>query len=180
MLTLTLEKVEMYNEEFEVFVELSEEKVDLEHSLVSVSKWEAIWEKPFLTNDERSTEEMYSYIKCMIVSPRDVSNFEERLTSEHLSQVSDYIERRMTATWFSESSRPPSREIITSEVLYYQMTMLNIPERFETWHLNRLLTLIRVYQEKQAPEKKRLSQKEIMDRNRLLNAQRKAQYNTRG
>jgi hypothetical protein len=103
-----------------------------------------------------------------------------RLSDKNLSEVNDYIENKMTATWFSEiPSGPKSSEIITSELIYYWLTVFSIPFDCETWHLNRLFTLIRVCNLKNA-KPKQMSRSEIAARNRELNAQRKAQLGTRG
>jgi len=180
MLTITVGATDVYDESADKFSTEGGVELQLEHSLISLSKWESEFERPFLGKDDKTTEEVLAYIRCMIVTPNPPEDILQRLSKENLEAVNAYIDRKMTATWFSEQpGAPKTREVITSELVYYWMTVFQIPFECESWHLNRLFTLIRICNIKQAKPKK-MSRAEIAARNRELNAQRKAQLGTRG
>ncbi len=181
MLKLTFKPIEKYDELTNTFQYSDKCVITLEHSLVSLSKWESKWHKPFLTKDEKTLEETIDYIKCMTVTKNVDEDVYSRLTNEHLQAVRDYIENPMTATTFSnlQEGRKINREIITSEIIYYWMTVFNIPFECEKWHLNRLLTLINVCNIKNSPPKK-MGKKEIYQRNKALNMARRRSLNTGG
>lgn len=171
---------EGWDEKNQVFVEPKIVTLQLEHSLISISKWESKWHKPFLTKQEKTYEEIVDYIKCMTLNPNVKDDVYEHLTKENFKEINDYIENPMTATTFSgDKSKGKNREILTSEVIYYQMVAFNIPFECQKWHLNRLTTLIRVCGEKNNPGKK-MSQKQIMSRNAALNAARRKRFNSKG
>ena len=178
MLKLQIEENTLWNEKDEVFVEVPKTTLKLEHSLVSLSKWEAKWHKPFLTT-KRNAEETLDYIKCMIIDNNVDPDVVYALSADNINKIKDYIEDTMTATFFTGKNEEGEKEVVTSEIIYYWMISLQIPFECQKWHLNRLLTLIRVCNEKNAP-KKNMSNKEILERNRALNEQRKARYKTRG
>lgn len=180
MLRITIPAVEQWDDQKQEFISTKEQTLQLEHSLVSLSKWESKWCKAFLTKQEKTFEETMDYIKCMTITQNVYSEIYNYLTNSNIEQVNKYIESPMTATYFlEEKSTKTSREQITSELIYYWMISLNIPFECQKWHLNRLLTLIKVCNVKNQPPKKR-SHKDIMERNRTLNAARKKQLNTRG
>lgn len=179
MLTITIPSVEMWDEKREQFVYMQETTLDLEHSLVSLSKWESKWEKPFLSSKDKTEEEVSDYIKCMTLTPNVNPIVYTCLTADNISIITNYINAPMTATTFNDTSNRPGRETITAELIYYWMIALNIPFECQGWHLNRLLTLIKVCNIKNTPPKKR-SKRDIMSRNAALNAARKKQLNTRG
>lgn len=153
--------------------------LQLEHSLISLSKWESKWHKSYIS-DEKTEEENLDYIKCMTLNSNVQSEIYENLTKENLKEIYKYINDPMTATTFSDRrNSKPNRRRVTSEVIYYWMIKLRIPVEFEKWHLQRLLTLIRVCEEEEAPKKKR-SAKEIMSENAALNAARRKQFHSKG
>lgn len=180
MLSIIVPAVEQWDEEKEEFVVSSEDcTLELEHSLVSLSKWESKWRKPFYSKGERTMEEIIDYIRFMTIKEPSNPDVYGLLTSDNIKEISEYIENPMTATTFSDINQRPSREIITSEIIYYWMVSFNIPFECQKWHLNKLLTLIKVCNIKNSPPKK-MSRQEILSRNRALNEARKKNLNTRG
>ena len=180
MLTITVGATDVYDEETQTFESRGGFELQLEHSLVSLSKWESEFEKPFLGKGDKAPEEVLAYVRCMTLTPNPPGDFLQKLSKENWETINAYIDRKMTATWFSEQpGAPKSSEVITSELIYYWMTVFQIPFECETWHLNRLFTLIRIANLKQAKPKK-MSRAEIAARNRELNAQRKKQLGTKG
>lgn len=181
MLTINLPKTEYFDEENQEFITVEETTLELEHSLVSLSKWESKWEKPFLSTKELTDEETMDYVRCMTITPNVPPEVYSLLTASHLDKVNDHVRAKMTATWFAESQQKGqgNKEIITAELVYFWMITLSIPFECQHWHLSRLLTLIRVCNEKNQPAKK-MGKSDIAARNRSLNAQRKAQMQTKG
>jgi hypothetical protein len=180
MLKIVVLGSEYFNEETETFETVGDIELELEHSLVSLSKWESKFQKPFLTENHKTPEEVLKYIESMIISPLYSSDVLNRLSQENFNQINDYIESSESATTFgSMPERKGKGEVITSELIYYWMVAFTIPFECEYWHLNRLFALIRICNIKNSPPKK-MSRHEITSRNRELNAIRKAQYNTSG
>ncbi|NBI91915.1 hypothetical protein D3Z45_15380 [Lachnospiraceae bacterium] len=180
MLKITIPGQEFWDEEKEVFVNTKGATLQLEHSLVSLSKWESKWHKPFLGNGDKTVEETVDYIRCMTLTQNVNPSVYDFITNEIIGQVSDYIDDSMTATWFSKEDKgSPNREVITAEIIYYWMIALNIPFECQKWHLNRLLTLIRVCNVKNAPPEK-LSKNEIAKRNAAINAARRKAHKAKG
>lgn len=181
MLYITVPAVEQWDERTERFVATRKEKtLQLEHSLVSISKWESKWRKPFLTKKPMTTEETIDYIKCMTITQNVDPEVYERLGQKNIDLITDYIGDPMTATFFSEDKNSKkNNEIITNEVIYCWMIGLGIPHEYEKWHLNRLLTLIRVCNDKNSPPKKK-SKNEIMRSNSELNKARRKALHTKG
>jgi hypothetical protein len=180
VLTIVVSGKEVFDEELNTFFTQGGSTIDLEHSLVSLSKWESEFEKPFLGKDDKSTEEVIAYIKAMTLTPKVPEVIYEKLSNENLEAINTYIDAKMTATWFNEQpGAPKTREVITSEVIYYWMIAFNIPMACEHWHLNRLFTLIRVCNIKAAKPQK-MSRADAAARQRELNAQRRAQLGTKG
>lgn len=179
MLEITIPGLEYFNEETNEFTYYDDVTIELEHSLVSISKWESNWCKPFLDGKDKTMEEIIDYVKCMTITDKVDGDTYNRLTEGNLITINDYIGRPMTATTFREEKKPGGREIITSEIIYYWMVSYNIPFECQYWHLNRLLTLVKVCNVKNNPPKK-MSQQEILARNKALNDARRKQYGTRG
>lgn len=182
MLPITIPARELWDAKRRVFVTTNEMTIQLEHSLVSLSKWESKWNKPFLSKDEKTDAETIDYIKCMTITQNVPAEVYGIIATDKqiIDTIQKYIKAPMTATTFSnEEKGRASRETITSEIIYHWMIAFNIPVEFQKWHLNRLLTLIRVCSIKSAQPKKR-SKKEIMSRNAALNEARKKKLNTRG
>lgn len=183
MIQITIPPVELYNDETSEFITLSSKptKIQLEHSLISLKKWESKWHKPFLAKGDKTAEETFDYIRCMTLTPNINPELYRYIPAAEMRRVAEYINDPMTATWFREqkSGRPGKQEVITAEVLYYYMITMQIPFECQKWHLNQLLTLIRVIGIKNSPKKKR-SASDILTENARLNAMRKAQLGTKG
>lgn len=171
---------EEWDEEKQEFIEPKFQSLQLEHSLVSISKWESKWCKPFLSKKEKTDEETIDYIKCMTLTQNVKPEVYDHLSRDNMTQINNYIAAPMTATTFYEQKNGRgSSETVTSELIYYWMIALNIPVKFEKWHINRLLTLIKVCNIKNQPARK-MSGRELMARNRSLNASRRKQLNSKG
>ena len=180
MLRILIPESELFNEQTGEFISVKKQTLQLEHSLVSLSKWESKWHKPFLGKEDKTFDETIDYIRCMTLSQNIDPNIYMFLTQENIKEINDYIGDPMTATTFSDDGNGRNnREIITSELVYYWMVALNIPFECQKWHLNRLLTLIRVCNIKNTPPKK-MSKRAVMSRNSALNAARRQQLGSRG
>ena len=180
MLQITIPASEEWDEKNQVFISHEETVLQMEHSLLSLSKWESKWCKPFLSTIEKTYEESVDYIKCMTLTKNVSPDVYNRLTRANIEQINEYISAPMTATFFSEDkSGKSNRETVTSELIYYWMVALTIPFECQKWHLNRLLTLVRICNIKNQPAKK-MSKRDIMSRNSALNAARRKKLNTSG
>ena len=179
MLKIIIPAREIFNEKTQEFDLSKEYTIQLEHSLVSVSKWEARWNKPFLDKKPKTAEETIDYIVCMTITQNIPIEAYNNLTQDNIEKINKYIEAPMTATTFSNNKGKNSSEIVTSELIYYWMIALNIPMECQRWHLNRLLTLIRVCNVKNQPPKK-MSKRDILSRNAALNAARRKSLGTTG
>ena len=181
MLEITIPGTEEWDENKEEFITIKETTLRLEHSLVSLSKWESRWGKPFLDSEDKTIEETLDYIRCMTLTQNVDPNVYYGLTSENVKQVEAYILAPMTATTISRRNNKifGPKETITSELIYYWMIALNIPFECQKWHLNRLITLIEVCNIKNSPPKK-LSRNELLMRNTELNARRRKALNSKG
>ena len=171
---------EGWDEERQEFVDPQVKTLQLEHSLVSISKWESKWHKAFLSKKDKTEEEIFDYVKCMTLTQNVDPSVYDHLTVDNVNQIKAYIEDPMTATVINTNSTDKSnKETVTSELIYYWMIALNIPSEYQKWHINRLLKLIEVCNIKNSPPKKR-SKSDIMRSNAALNAARRKQLGTRG
>ena len=179
MLQITIPAMnDLWDERNQQFLSIKETTIQLEHSLLSISKWESKWNKSFINTKDKTEEELIDYIKCMTITKNVDPNIYVCLTAENIQEIVNYINAPMTATTIRDTGKS-NHEIVTSELIYYWMISLYIPVKFEKWHLNRLITLIRVCSIKNQPAKK-MSRGEIMQRNAALNAARKKRWNTKG
>ena len=180
MLQITVPAIDLWDERTNEFVSMKEQTLQLEHSLVSIAKWESKWCKPFLGKGEKSDIEVRDYIRCMTITQNVDPEIYNYLTNENFQQINDYIQAPMTATTFTEDrSARGGRKIVTAEVIYSWMISLQIPIDFQKWHLNRLLTQIRTCSiMNQSPKK--MSKRDIISQNAALNAARRQQLNSKG
>lgn len=179
MLTITIPGDEFFDQEKQVFITQNDVVLEMEHSLVSLSKWESKYEKPFLSS-EKTMEEVLDYVRMMTLTPDIPPEVFYKLTETNVEEINTYFNAKMTATWFNEKAKEAkAREIITAEVIYYWMISMQIPLECQYWHLNKLLTLIKVFNAKNAPEKKR-SKREIAQERRRINEMRRKQMGTTG
>lgn len=180
MLTLIIGTEEVYNEQTEEFEFIGGFDLQLEHSLLSLSKWESRTKKPFLSREEKSVEELMLYVSAMIISPNPPRDVLSLFKQDHIDAVKAYIESSESATTFGTMPKTPGRaETITSELIYYWMFIFNIPIQCESWHLNRLFSLIRIFNIKSQKPKKRTKAEIAMDY-RKLNEQRRRELGTNG
>lgn len=180
MLKITIPPREMFNEETQEFTSTKEYTLQLEHSLVSLSKWEAKWNIPFFSKEDKTMEQTIDYIKCMTITQNIEDFVYDNLTQENIQTINNYINLPMTATTFkNRAGGRNSSEIVTSELIYYWMIALNIPMECQRWHINRLLTLVRVCNIKNEPGKK-MSRNEINSSNAAINAARRKALHTKG
>ena len=186
MLVLKIDAVELFDEGKRQFFTIPACELKLEHSLFSMSKWESKYEKPFLSSldkHKKTEEEMVDYFRMMCLEPPSVDVF-PFLNQMQIKQIGEYIASKQTATWFNEENKKKtsSGKIITSELVYYWLTALQINWEVQFWHLNKLLTLVEVANLEGQPKnnKQSLSKSSMASRRRELNAQRRAQYNTNG
>lgn len=180
MLHITIPGREMWNDKDQEFIYEKSIDLVLEHSLVSISKWESKWRKPFISETKKTVAETLDYVRCMTITQNVHPETYNKITEQNITEINAYIEHPMTATWFKENnSSKKSSEQITSELIYYWMISLQIPWECQRWHLNRLLTLIRICNVKNQPPKKQ-SRQEVIQRNRDLNAKRRQNLGTSG
>ena len=174
MLEIEVQEETLYDEKTMSFIPIKATKLRFEHSLVSISKWESKWHKPFLAEGEKTPEEMVDYLKCMCLTQNPDPEVFAHLSAENMKKIADYMEDPMTATWFNDKNKPGGKgKVITNELIYYWMAEHGIWKECEKWHIKRLLTLIHVCSAERAPKKK-MSRGEVYERQRALNAQRRA------
>lgn len=175
MLVVSVTLAEAFDEAKQEFIVAEAFELKLEHSLVSMSKWESNFEKPFLSDVEKTSEEALWYVEAMVLNEKIPPGVFSKLTQKNIDDIQAYIGRKMTATWFrEENSSSGYQDVITTELIYYWMLSLGIPTEFQHWHFNRLMTLIQVCNKKNNPPKKR-SAAEVARERRSLNEQRLAE-----
>lgn len=180
MLNVSVPSIRLWNPETEEFTYTSPISIQLEHSLISLSKWEGRWHKPFLSNKQKTPEELLDYIRCMTLTQNVDPNLYGRLPGDIIDKIISYMNEEQHATTFNEIHNDrPGREVITAEIIYYWMVTFGIPFECQKWHLSKLMALIRVCSIKNAPSKK-MSQNEIRNRNKALNDARRKSLHTRG
>lgn len=180
MLRIIIEDDESFNNETQTFEPVNKVVIELEHSLISVSKWESLHQKPFLAQGKKTSEEVFDYLKAMVITPNLDLDVLYRCSQKSLDEIQEYIDSSQSATTFGvmPERRGPG-EVITSELIYYWIVSFNIPFECQYWHLNRLFALIRICNIKNSKSKK-MSRMEMAQRNRELNAKRKAELGTSG
>ncbi len=180
MLSITVKGTEFFDEKSGEFHTTKDQVLNLEHSLISLSKWEGKYHKPFIGKGPENEEEMLDYVRCMTITQNVEPYVYRNLSSDNIMDIKKYMEDPMTATWFSDKRNPKTRQkTVTAELIYYWMFRLNIPIQFEKWHLNRLLTLIRLCNLEDAPKKK-MKPKDIYKQNAELNRMRREQTHSNG
>ena len=179
-LSIRIPEKELYDPATKKFITVKATELTLEHSLLSISKWEEKWHKPYLTPEKKTYEEFIDYLKCMCLTRNVDPNVFYALDQETAQQIADYIADSHTATTIKRKDKKGSKKIITNELIYFWMANYGIPfDPCQKWHLNRLLTLVKVCSIKNSPPKK-MSKKEISNRNRALNASRRKALGTKG
>lgn len=182
MLELEIPAKELYNEHENEFTYTKPVTLRLEHSLVSIAKWESKWCKPFLLKDYIfPREELVDYVRCMTINQNIDPMVYQLLTRSELGKINEYIEKSQTATTFSNLKSRPNSQVVTSELVYYWMIAYNIPiEPCHKWHFSRLMTLIEIASVKNDPDKNKMSKRAILAQNRELNAKRRKALNSKG
>lgn len=183
MLQITVPGVEMWDERTERFVSSKEQTLQLEHSLISLSKWESKRCKPFYSDKGKTAEETLDYIKCMTITPNVSDEVYYCLTPENHKDIQDYIEAPMTATIVNTPSKGKGKKrIITSELIYHWMIELSIPFECQKWHLNRLLMLIQVREAENQPKTKktRKNQMDYLSKMDAINNARRQKLGSKG
>lgn len=187
MLTVTIPDYEGFNQETQEFISVKGATLQLEHSLISLKKWEQKWHVPFLQNENKTSAQILDYIRCMTINPGVDPRLYYVIPPNIVKTITDYINDPMTATWFNDKTKSDGKigaqnkkgEIVTAEIIYYWMISLNVPVEFQKWHLNSLLTLIRVINVKNGPAQK-MNQKEWARQRSALNAARRAKHHSAG
>ena len=179
MLELHIPAREAFDDSTQTFINTNPATIRLEHSLVAIAKWESRWKKPFLSRSEKTIEETLDYIRCMTISQNVDPNLYYVLTNSEIAQINEYIEDEKTATTFSNNTPRSSRQVVTSELIYYWMAAYGLSMECQKWHLSRLLTLIRIASIENSPKKK-MSKRAIMSQNKSLNAARRKALGSKG
>lgn len=181
MLQITIPEREYYDERIQEFVYIKQQTLSLEHSLLSIKKWESKWKKPFLGKDPKTFEESIDYVRCMTLNQNVNPSVYYNLSAENMRKINDYLDDPMTATWFNDQkgNKKTNGPVVTAELIYYWMVSFRIPFECQKWHLNSLLTLIHICEIKNAPSKK-MKKKDVLARNKALNDARRNRLGTKG
>lgn len=182
MKEITIPSSQWLNDDTNEIITVEETTIQLEHSLISLKKWEEKWHKPFLKKEEKTIEEILDYIRCMTINRNVDPEIYKYIPPNLVKEIIEYIKDPMTATTFNDAligAQKSQNEIITAEIIYYWMVTYQVPVEFQKWHLNQLLTLIKVISIKNAPKKK-MSAKEAAQQRAALNAARRAKYHSKG
>lgn len=179
MLEIRIPQNELFDEKTQEFITVNAQTLTLEHSLLSISKWESKWHIPFLDKKEKTPEQLLDYIRCMSISKNVDPNVLKAIAPTQMKEINDYINNPMTASTVHTPQRGGGREVVTSELIYYWMITSGIPFECEKWHINRLLMLIKICGAKSGSDKK-MSRGQVMKQNAALNAARRKKYHSKG
>lgn len=181
MLEIKIEETELYDEANNSFIYIKEQTLQLEHSLVSLSKWESKWHKPYYSRKDKTQEEVIDYIRCMTLNKHADPMVYAALNPSNIKDIQKYIDDPMTAISFPKymDKQTVNRDTMTSDMIYYWMITLNIPVEFQKWHLNRLIALINLCAIKNTPKKKR-SQKELIAYHNAVNEANRKRFHSKG
>ena len=183
-IVVTVPKSEVYDEENDIFYEIKNEvTLVMEHNLIAISRWESKFHKPYLTKDTKTNEEILYYLECMTITKGVESYVYRCIPKSELLRITEYINDPMTGTTVRESpyaKKQGKEEIQSAELLYYYMFKLGIPKECENWHLNRLMTLMKVYGAKDEKPDGKASRSELIARNRAINARNRSKYHSKG
>lgn len=179
MLDIIIPATEQFDERTMQFVETKEQKLTLEHSLISISKWEAKWKISYIDTKDKTRDQRLDYIRCMSLKGDISDDVLYSIAPQEMQKINNYINDSMSATVVKNTGGSASNQFTTSELIYSWMVGYQIPVEFEKWHLSRLLTLIKVISEENKPKKK-MTPSEIAARNKALNAKNRAKYHSRG
>lgn len=182
MLPIYIPETEFFDESTDRFIKIKSQTLKLEHSLISISKWESKWNKPFLAEGKKTREELIDYIRCMSLTPLNDEKIILAISNESLNKIVEYIDSPMTATtvsFFDNKNKPVKKEILTSELIYYYMIQAQIPFECEKWHINRLFALLKVCAAKSA-KKEKTNTPSAAKSQAALNAARRAKLKSKG
>lgn len=180
MYTLEIPETEFFDERKSEFILVKASSIKMEHSLVSISKWESTWKKPFLSKGNKTYAETIDYFKCMTITQNVDPRVYDAITPKQIKEIENYINANFTATTFNNKNNKKSNKLITSELIYYWMTELNIPMECQKWHFSRLMTLIEVCNLEKTPKKKKRNNRDTLNRYAAINAARRQATGSKG
>ena len=178
---IRIPELHLFNEATNEFFDIRETYLTMEHSLVSISKWESKWHIPYLAPGEKTPEQALDYLRCMTITQNIQPGIYNYIPDTEMRRIKNYIEDSMSAYKFKEEEgKGRTKKAITSDYLYFCMVTYRIPVEFERWHLNRLITLIQICSEENNPKKNKKSKRRITSDYAALNAARRAKLGTTG